>query len=187
MTDKTLILTALKKYNTSFENEVSFIQKIIYFIKSTPNCFDRTHLEGHVTGSAWLLNPDGTKVLLTHHKKLNRWLQFGGHSDGESNTWNVALREVTEESGIQNIQFVSSDIFDVDIHTIPENSKKNEPEHKHYDIRFLLRAPTEVFTISDESNLLKWVTLQELSGMAERKEISPSMERMMKKWVKLMP
>lgn len=52
---------------------------------------------------------------------------------------------------------------------------------------FLLRAPTEVFTISDESNLLKWVTLQELSGMAERKEISPSMERMMKKWVKLMP
>lgn len=187
MTDKTLILTALKKYNTSFENEVSFIQKIIHFIKSTPNCFDRTHLEGHVTGSAWLLNPDGTKVLLTHHKKLNRWLQFGGHSDGESNTWNVALREVTEESGIQNIQFVSSDIFDVDIHTIPENSKKNEPEHKHYDIRFLLRAPTEVFTISDESNLLKWVTLQELSGMAERKEISPSMERMMKKWVKLMP
>lgn len=94
-----------------------------------------------MTGSAWLLNPDGTKVLLTHHKKLNRWLQFGGHSDGESNTWNVALREVTEESGIQNIQFVSSDIFDVDIHTIPENSKKNEPEHKHYDIRFFIKSP----------------------------------------------
>lgn len=182
MTDKTSILTALKKYNTSFENEAPFIPEIINFIESTPNCFDRSHLKGHVTGSAWLLNPDGTKVLLTHHKKLNRWLQFGGHSDGESNTWNVALREATEESGIQKIQFVSSDIFDVDIHTIPENPKKNEPEHKHYDIRFLLRAPTEEFTMSDESNSLKWVTFQELSAMAERKEISPSMERMMKKW-----
>lgn len=186
MTDKSLILTALKKYNTTFEDEVSFIQKTINFIKSTPNCFDRSHLEGHVTGSAWLLSPDGTKILLTHHKKLNRWLQFGGHSDGESNTWNVALREATEESGIQNIQFVSSDIFDVDVHTIPENSKKNEPEHIHYDIRFLLRAPTEMFTVSDESNLLKWFTFQELSVMAEKEEISLSMKRMMKKWKALM-
>ena len=185
MSDKTLILTALKKYNTTFKNELPFIQEIINFIENTPNCFDRSNLEGHVTGSAWLLNPDKTKVLLTHHKKLNRWLQFGGHSDGESNTWNVALREATEESGIQNIQFVSSDIFDVDVHTIPENAKKNEPKHKHYDIRFLLKAPTEIFIVSDESNSLKWVTLQELLNMANRSEISSSMIRMTEKWLVL--
>ena len=185
MTDKTLILTALKKYNTTFKNEIPFIQETINFIENTPNCFDRSHLEGHITGSAWLLNSYGTKVLLTHHKKLNRWLQLGGHSDGESNTWNVALKEATEESGIQNIQFISSDIFDVDVHTIPENTKKNEPQHKHYDIRFLLKAPTETFVISHESNLLKWVTSKELLEMSAKKKISPSMERMMKKWEKL--
>ena len=113
---------------------------------------------------------------MTHHKKLNKWLQLGGHSDGDPDTWKVALREATEESGIDNIAFVTRQIFDIDIHTIPENLKKNEPEHKHYDVRFLLKAPTEDFVVSEESNFLKWV------DEAGQNEISPAMQRMMQKW-----
>ena len=155
---------------------------MIDFIEHNPDCFERTNLEGHVNGSAWVLSPDEQKVLLTHHKKLNRWLQLGGHSDGDPNTWNVALREATEESGIQGIEFVIKEIFDIDIHTIPENPKKNEPEHKHYDVRFLLKAPTEDFIVSEESNSLKWVDKKELATMANKGEISAAMIRMMQKW-----
>ena len=121
--------------------------------------------------------------MLTHHKKLNRWLQLGGHSDGDNNTRNVALREATEESGISDISFMIQSIFDVDIHTIPENTTKNEPEHKHYDVRFLLKAPHESFIISEESNALKWVTKHDLLKMKQNKEISFSMMRMMDKWL----
>ncbi len=185
MANRNLLLTALKNYQTNFETEKAFIPEIINFIKENPNCFERTNLSGHITGSAWVLSPDEKKVLLTHHKKLNRWLQVGGHSDGEDNTWNVALREATEESGILDIEFVTQEIFDIDIHTIPENPKKSEPEHKHYDVRFLLKALTENFIMSTESNSLKWATFQELSQMAERQEISPSMVRMADKWRRL--
>ncbi len=183
MANRNLLLKALKTYKTEYETEKKFIHEMIDFIEQNPNCFERTNLAGHVNGSAWVLSPDEKKVLLTHHKKLNRWLQLGGHSDGNPDTWSVALREATEESGIKGIQFVIKEIFDIDIHTIPENIKKTEPEHKHYDVRFLLKAPTEDFIVSDESNSLKWVTAQELSSMAERKEISSAMERMAQKWL----
>ena len=183
MSNRLLLLSALKKYKTEYKSEQPFVQEMIDFIEQNLDCFERSNLSGHITGSAWLLSPDEKKVLLTHHKKLNRWLQVGGHSDGESNTWNVALREATEESGIQGISFVIQNIFDIDIHTIPENTKKNEPEHKHYDVRFLLKAPTEKFNISEESNALKWVSAQELYTMGERKEISTSMLRMLHKYM----
>ncbi len=183
MANRNLLLRALKTYKTNYESEQGFIQEMIDFIEKNPNCFERSNLSGHVNGSAWVLSPDEKKVLLTHHKKLNRWLQLGGHSDGEDNTWNVALREATEESGISNIQFVMKEIFDIDIHTIPENPKKNEPEHKHYDVRFLLKAPTEEFVMSEESNSLKWVSASELSSMASKGEISLAMVRMMDKWL----
>lgn len=177
------LLQALKTYQTTFESEKRFIPKMIAFVEDNPDCFERSNLKGHINGSAWLLSPDEKKVLLTHHKTLNRWLQLGGHSDGDSDTWRVAFREATEESGIQGIQFVMQDIFDIDIHTIPENPKKNEPEHQHYDVRFLLKAPHEDFIVSDESNSLKWVGAQELKKMAQKSEISLSMTRMMEKWL----
>ena len=175
-----LLLAALRRYKTNDVSEKNFIRETITFIEENPNCFERTNVAGHVTGSAWVLSPDGEKALLTHHKKLNRWLQLGGHSDGDPDTWHVALREATEESGIQNCCFVTKDIFDIDIHVIPENPQKGESAHTHYDVRFLLKAPTENFIVSAESNRLKWVTVQELDAMG--KAISPAMRRMINKW-----
>lgn len=129
-------------------------RRILEFIRRTPDCFERSHAAGHITGSAWLLNPAGDKVLMTLHRKLKRWLQPGGHADGQSDTLAVALREAEEESGIRGILPVSEDIFDVDIHLIP--ARPGEPAHFHYDIRYLLRAPHEQFVISDESDALAW-------------------------------
>lgn len=108
MTDqRDLLLSALRRYTPDDADEKRFLREITDFIKSNPHCFERTNQNGHVNGAAWVLSPDKQKVLLTHHKKLNRWFQPGGHSDGDPDTARVALREATEESGIPGIQFIT--------------------------------------------------------------------------------
>ena len=143
-------------------------ERIMRFVCATPDCFERSHAAGHITGSAWLLNPAGDKALLTLHRKLGRWLQPGGHADGDPDTLRVALREAEEESGISGIAPVSRDIFDVDIHTIPSHSVSGEPEHLHYDVRYLLRAPHERYRISAESRALAW------RSMAQLRQLEPA-------------
>ena len=139
-------------------------QRIYDFITREPQCFSRECREGHVTGSALVLNHDHSKALLTYHKKLNRWLQLGGHSDGNPNTAEVALREAQEESGIQNLEFVTKKIIDVDVHLIPQS--KTEAQHHHYDIRFFLRAPKgSEIKKSSESKDLKWFSAHDILNL----------------------
>lgn len=180
------ILDALRLYCSEYDNEKDSIREVTDFIKTNPDCFCRDNLSGHITGSAWLLNPDENKVLLTYHKKLNKWLQLGGHSDGDSDTWHVALREATEESGILDISFVTQKIFDVDVHVIPADKNSGTLEHKHYDIRFLLKAPNENFTIGNESFALKWASLTDLENMLAEGKIAPGIQRMINKWRKIL-
>ena len=148
------LVKKLERFCAQNPNRKTAAGRILYFIRNTLDCFERSHLTGHITGSAWLLNPNGDKVLMTLHRKLQRWLQPGGHADGQTDTLAVAIREAEEESGIHGITPVSEDIFDVDIHLIP--ARPGEPEHYHYDIRYLLRAPHEHFIVSDESDALEW-------------------------------
>jgi 8-oxo-dGTP pyrophosphatase MutT (NUDIX family) len=128
---------------------------MLAFLDEHPNdAHLRTCLPGHLTASAIVLDATGTKVLLTHHRKLGRWLQLGGHCDGDADLARVALREATEESGIEGLSIDPVPI-DVDIHAIP--ARKDEPEHLHLDTRFLVRAPAgAVARASDESFELRW-------------------------------
>lgn len=136
--------------------ELSALQRLVDFVTSTPECFERSHLAGHVTGSAWILDHARERCLLTHHKKLNLWLQPGGHADGDPDIVRVASREAAEESGISDLLLASGEIFDVDVHAIPETKK--EPAHHHYDVRFLFVAPPGAeFVVSEESHQLAWV------------------------------
>lgn len=146
----------LTRYAVSHAERRDVAARVLEFVSSTPDCFYRTCLQGHITGSAWLLNPAGDKALLTLHRNLKRWMQLGGHADGDPDVLRVALREAEEESGIQGIRPLSADIMDVDIHPIPDRPAKGEPAHFHYDIRFLMQAPHERFAISDESDDLAW-------------------------------
>jgi 8-oxo-dGTP pyrophosphatase MutT (NUDIX family) len=98
----------------------------------------RTRLEGHLTASALVVDASGGRALLTHHRKLGRWLQLGGHCDGDANLARVALREAIEESGISDLA-VDPVPIDVDVHPIP--ARAGEPEHLHLDVRFLVVAP----------------------------------------------
>ncbi len=165
------LIRMLDKYGLSYPNESEIVSRFIKFIESEERCFARDCWTGHITGSAWLVDTHSREVLLTHHRKLNRWLQLGGHSDGVGlvNPIEIALREATEESGL-DVAPISEAIFDIDIHEIPANLR--EPSHFHYDLRFMIRTVSgKSFTVTDESNALAWVPLADLSRFTEEESI----------------
>lgn len=170
------LLHLLKNYQPLDAADALQADKIKQFINDNQDGFERTNLKGHLTGSSWLVDPTWKKILLTHHKKLGKWLQLGGHADGETDMMAVALREAREESGIQVIRSLSDEIFDVDIHFIPEHGA--DPSHYHYDIRFLLQGDDLNFRASVESNELAWVEVEKLSHFSQEE----SLARMARKW-----
>ena len=164
------LLTLLKNHNPIDPQEVIFTEQITEFVQENPDCFERSLLIGHVTGSAWIVDKSRQFTLLTHHRKLDKWFQTGGHCDGDSDVLNVALKEAQEETGLSDIQILSSDIFDIDIHEIPE--RKGTLAHLHYDVRFLFEADmNEKITISSESTDLAWIALSEVSKLNDSESI----------------
>lgn len=155
------LLDLLDHYLARYPAEGDTTLRYRDFVQRNPNCFHRSLAEGHVTASAWILDASGTKTLLTHHRKLNLWLQPGGHADGNSDVLAVALQECLEETGLTSLTPVTNDIFDLDIHGIPPH--KDVPAHYHYDVRFLIRhTGSGHFTVSPESHDLAWVPLDQL-------------------------
>lgn len=140
--------------------------------------FTRAHLAGHFTGSAWVVSRDGEKALLLHHAKLDRWLQPGGHADGEVDLGRVALREAEEETGLPGLR-VEADIFDLDRHTIP--ARGAEPEHWHWDVRYVVRCSGgETPRINSESRAFAWRRIDDLAGDGS---LDPSIRRMAARWL----
>ncbi|MBC7410189.1 MAG: NUDIX hydrolase [Arcicella sp.] len=152
------LLQSLENYQPSTQEETLFKGQMIDFVQENIACFERSLLIGHITGSAWIVDKSRQFTLLTHHRKLDKWFQTGGHCDGDSDVLNVAMKEALEETGLSNIQTISCNIFDIDIHEIPE--RKGVPKHLHHDVRFLLEADmNEPLIISSESSDLAWVEL----------------------------
>jgi 8-oxo-dGTP pyrophosphatase MutT (NUDIX family) len=172
---RSTLIQALTNYTTRFKEEKSFAGDFLKLLEHD-RAFHRDHLPGHITGSAWIVDTARTSVLLTHHAKLDKWLQPGGHADGDENVLGVALREAEEETGLKSFKLLHPGIFDLDIHTIPV--RKDFPEHLHYDIRFMFEAdPNEELIITDESQDLKWVPLNQLSEYTS----NTSIQRMLQK------
>ncbi|HEY5228121.1 MAG TPA: NUDIX hydrolase [Opitutaceae bacterium] len=156
--------------------EAQAVAQTLQFAESHPDFLLRSCLEGHLTGSAWVVSADRRQTLLTHHRKLGKWLQLGGHADGDPDLLAVALREAREESGLTRIAAVSRSLFDVDRHLIP--ARGSEPAHWHHDLRFMIEAdPSELLVISSESKDLAWVDVAAVTSLNPEE----SMARMVRK------
>jgi 8-oxo-dGTP pyrophosphatase MutT (NUDIX family) len=175
---RTALINLLSAYNPLDAEEKISKNRMLAFVAAYPDCFERSLAIGHVTASAWIINQDNSRALLMHHAKLGRWVQLGGHCDGESDVLAVALKEAQEESGIMHIVPVSTAIFDIDIHTIPANAR--EAEHDHYDVRFLLQVRSNEAVIqNNESKELRWISRRSTDLPTN----SDSVVRMFTKWL----
>ena len=172
--------TALRDYAERWPAEAGVVARFQELAATWPQCLHRDHMPGHLTASGWVVHEASACVLLTHHRKLDKWLQLGGHADGEEDLLAAAAREVVEESGLECFSTVrpGGALFDIDIHAIPPHG--TVPEHFHYDIRFLFAADVAADpVISDESHDVAWVRADDL----ERYTQEPSMLRMRDKWL----
>ena len=167
----------LNQYLANYPEERRTIAQTFEFLDSNNNCFNRSNLYGHFTGSAWIVDESNSWVLMTHHKKLNKWLQLGGHADGNQDLLEVAYSEAVEESGFQKFKIVTDNIFDLDIHSFPKY--KEIPKHFHFDIRFLLEANrhSEKILVSHESKDVAWIQVNQLL----KKNDDESIRRMLHK------
>jgi 8-oxo-dGTP pyrophosphatase MutT (NUDIX family) len=158
------LLALLARHQTRFMEEAAHIDRTRAFVEAHEECFYCDLWPGHVTGSAWVVSPDRRRVLLLHHRKHDQWFQPGGHADGDADILRVALRETSEETGLDpsHIRLVNGDVFDVDIHTIPASHRG--PQHQHFDIRFLVEMDDDLeIPGNDESHEILWVPLAEVA------------------------
>ena len=163
------LLKKLQSYHPTEGNETKMHTDFLSFISTYENCFERSLLTGHVTASALVVDPVHQKVLLLHHKKLGRWLQPGGHCDGNPDTLEVALTEVQEETGLA-ISVNEAPVFDVDIHRIPEH--KGVPEHLHYDVRYLFEASSDQSPEQNhETNAVRWINIRDIENYTTEESI----------------
>ncbi len=144
-------------------------KQVLSFCREHPDALYRTCLEGHLTGSAVVVDPGRGQTLLLHHTKLGIWVQPGGHADGEGDLARVALREAEEETGLRDLEIVTPAI-DIDVHVI--SARGDEPEHLHLDVRFLVLAqPGAVQETNHESTDSRWVGLEDPEGLLRAEEL----------------
>ncbi len=151
----------LDDYALRHPEEANVTARFREFLASGEVLQGKSNPHRHITASTWIVNPDRSKVLLTHHAKLHKWVQLGGHTDEGEDWTEAALREAREESGLTGLRLVFSGLFDLDIHEIP--TRPGQEKHDHYDLRFLVEADDSVpLTVSEESHALAWVALSDL-------------------------
>jgi 8-oxo-dGTP pyrophosphatase MutT (NUDIX family) len=166
------LIRQLERYSPSSERLEEVRQLMRDTLLNTPDCFERTCVLAHFTASAWVLNERRDHVLLVYHRGLKRWLQPGGHADGQGNLLAVALRELGEETGVHTVRPWPG-IFDLDAHEIPATEKMGA--HTHLDVRFAFEIVGEQqLTCSEESIEVRWVKLIEL----ERYDVDASVQRL---------
>ena len=174
MIDKNNLTKLVKAYPSSDSHK----QRILKFLNKYDDFWTKKNALGQVTASCWVVNKERTKALMTHHKKLDKWLQIGGHIEAEDHTIvDACIRELKEESGLTRFKLLQDSIFDLDIHDIPE-SKKGVPAHVHYDIRMFFEADEKeaINFDKEESNQMAWMKMVEISDLENE-----SIERMVRK------
>lgn len=175
--DPARLADELAAYAQRWPQEAESAAQFAVLLDDGHDPFVRERVAGHFTASSWLVDRTGTRVLLTHHRKLQRWLQLGGHADGDRDLPQVALREAQEESGLGGLR-VDDTLFDIDRHWIPERG--DVAGHWHYDARYVVHADTEEdYVVGDESLDLAW---RAIAAIVDDPDADASLRRMARKW-----
>lgn len=165
MDGRDLLLKQLKEFEPFNEQESRDRDYIVEFINKNEDAFLRTNKVAHMTGSAWVVNHDRTKVLMVYHNIFDSWSWLGGHADGETNLLETAVREVREEAGISNVSVVSPKIFSVEVLTVDGHEKRGKyvSSHLHLNVTYLLEADSceNVHIKADENSGVAWFTPQQ--------------------------
>lgn len=180
------LLEILEAYRSRHADEAAVVDRIAALAEAHADCFDRTCRPGHLTGSAWVVSADGERHLLMLHRKLGKWLQPGGHADGQTDLEAVARREAEEETGLIGFETIADAValvpLDVDVHDIPARYSPDgeliEDAHEHHDVRFLLRVTgDESLVPNEESHELRWCLAEEVRTLTSE----PSVLRLLAK------
>ncbi|MBL7789303.1 MAG: NUDIX hydrolase [Chitinophagales bacterium] len=176
--NKESIYKLTQNYLITYPNDVHALQ-VLEFLEKYDNFWQRDNSYGHITSSAWVVNEARDTVLMTHHKKLNIWIQLGGHIEArDKSIYDACERELKEESGLSEFKLISEEIFDIDVHKFPQ-SANGFPEHFHLDIRLLFEANSAEIINFDilESNKVVWLPINEI----EKYQNAESVIRMVEK------
>lgn len=155
----------IEKYIPGCEQEEKDKAEILKLLESRDDAFERSCTPGHMTASAWVVNPDRSKVLMIYHKIYDSWSWTGGHADGDTDLLAVAIREVTEETGVKNVRPVSDEIFSLEVLTVDGHEKRGEyvSSHLHMNVTYLLEADDseELKVCEDENSGVAWFSPEE--------------------------
>ena len=174
--DRNALLRELEAHQPFDETESGMWLRLRKFVEDHADCFSRGLKVGHITGSAWIVDESREYALLVYHKKLDKWLQPGGHCEDEDSVLETAWREATEETGIESIRPLDSRIFDVDVHPIP--ARGSEPGHLHYDVRYLFQADSrQKIIVSPESRAVEWLLMNQILERSPHESIRRLVEK----------
>ncbi|MBQ5443784.1 MAG: NUDIX hydrolase [Erysipelotrichaceae bacterium] len=155
-------LRAYQPYNIQEEKDK---ETILSFLERYDDAYERSNELAHMTASAWVVNPDKTKVLMAYHRIYDSWAWLGGHCDGNKDCLAVAIREVREEAGVENVVPLSEDIFSLEVLSVDSHYKRGEyvPTHLHLNVTYLLQADEkeDLHIKEDENSNVSWFGLDE--------------------------
>jgi len=177
----------LEKYVPYNEQEENDREMMLKYIDTFEDVLTRENRMCHFTASSWIVNKERTKILMIYHKIYDSWAWTGGHCDGDSDMLHVALKEATEETGIENFKVLSDGIYSIEIVSVDGHVKRGKyvPTHLHLNISYLLEADEhdELRIKEDENSGVKWIDISEINNVVSEPKMLPIYEKMNKRLI----
>lgn len=165
MKDK--LIAQIMNYTPVNEQEETDKATLLHWLQSGEDISIRENLIGHLTASAWVVNPQRTHVLMAYHKLYGSWAWLGGHADGDWDLHRVAEKEAREESGIRQLKAVTEEPISLEILTVNGHEKKGcyVPCHLHLNVTYLFEADPEqeLHCKPDENTGVDWIPMDALA------------------------
>ncbi len=177
----------LEKYVPYNEQEENDREMMLKYIDTFEDVLTRENRMCHFTASSWIVNKERTKILMIYHKIYDSWAWTGGHCDGDSDMLHVALKEATEETGIENFKVLSDGIYSIEIVSVDGHVKRGKyvPTHLHLNISYLLEADEhdELRIKEDENSGVKWIDISEINNVVSEPKMHPIYDKMNKRLI----